>query len=218
MVSMSEKIMFKTQDGVNLVGDYYSSKSGRGVILLHMMPADRQSWTAFAKKLQAADFQALAIDLRGHGESQGGPDGYRRFSDAEHQASRLDVESAADFLRGKGVEELHIIGASIGANLALEYAVNHSHTKSAALLSPGLNYRGIETLPLAEKLAAETAVYIVASRDDEESYQAAEALSRRIALGDRSRVKIFEASDHGTAIFERNPEFGNELVEWLKQF
>ena len=136
---------FTTKDGLTIVGDYYPGTGKSGVLLLHMMPADRTSWQQLAGQLQENGFHVLAIDLRGHGQSTGGPNGYQAFSDAQHQQSIFDIESAVEFLRSKGIEKIHMGGASIGANLALQYASQHQEIASAMLLSPGLDYHGIHT-------------------------------------------------------------------------
>lgn len=215
---MSEEAALKTSDGVSLAGDYYPSGSGRGVILLHMMPSDRKSWVTLAGKLQEAAFQSIAIDLRGHGESQGGPDGYRRFSDADHQASSRDVAAAAEFLKSKGAKDLFLAGASIGANLALQYLAENPQTKAAILLSPGLNYHGVETLPLTARINESQGVYLAASEEDTESLEAVKALSDKMGLGDERVLKIFRNVGHGTTLLERIPRFGDELVKWFKKF
>lgn len=215
---MSEAVEMQTKDGVKIAGDYYEGTGIKGVLLLHMMPADRKSWTAFAQKLQTSGFTALAIDLRGHGGSQGGPDGYKKFSDAEHRASRLDAEAGAEFLKAKGVSDFHFVGASIGANLALEYLANHQDAKSAILLSPGLDYRGLETETLVSLIRPEQGLYLAASNDDAYSFDTVQKLAEKIYFDDRRVLKIFENSGHGTAILEKNPEFMDELTEWLKKF
>lgn len=214
---MSERITLKTEDGVTLAGDYYAAPGDRGILLLHMMPVDRISWVAFAQKLQNAGFQALAIDLRGHGESEGGPAGYKTFSDAEHQGSRADLAAGAAFLKEKGVEELHLGGASIGANLALEYLLAHPEVQSAVLLSPGLEYRGIATRGLVSRVRPEQGVYGVASEDDRYSWETVQELFREVIPGNLRKTKFFKDAGHGTNIFEHEPEFMGELVEWLNK-
>ncbi|NOY35680.1 MAG: alpha/beta fold hydrolase, partial [bacterium] len=88
---MIEQIKLKTDDGVEIAGDYYpaSPTGAPAVVLTHMMPSTKESWREFAAGLNKAGFQCLAIDLRGHGESEGGPDGFREFSDEQHMAGIL---------------------------------------------------------------------------------------------------------------------------------
>lgn len=214
---MSQRAELKTGDGIAIIGDYYTptTPSAKGLLLLHMMPAMRQSWHAFAEKMRGAGWQVLAIDLRGHGESDGGPDGYRSFSDAEHQASRYDVEVGVEFLKSNGVTELALGGASIGANLALQYLAEHPDVKSAFLLSPGLNYRGVETEPAASALKPGQAVYFIASRDDARSAEAIEQLAAAMPAGAAKESRMFDTAGHGTTIFEREPAFMDEIAAWL---
>ena len=221
--SLVETVRIKTQDGVEIAGDYYPVKgekqvaggASRGVLLLHMMPADRKSWAAFAKQLSEAGFPALAIDFRGHGESQGGPEGYKSFTDLKHQQSKLDVLAAALFLRSKKVDEFHLVGASIGANLALQYLAEHPNARSAILLSPGLDYRGVTTEDAIQKIRAGRGLYLVSSEEDAYSHDTAARLARYINLDDLHQLKAFTDAGHGTTILEKHPEFMDEMISWL---
>lgn len=214
---MMKMIELKASDNVVIVGDYYAPAlaSAKGLLLLHMMPADRTSWKAFAEKMQALGWHVLAIDLRGHGESQGGPNGYRSFSDEEHQASRHDVEAGVEFLKSKDVDELYLGGASIGANLALQYLAEHSEAKAAFLLSPGLDYRGVKTETLTQNLKPNQSVYYVASSEDAYSVQSTRKLFDQTGAGVKKEIKFFENAGHGTTIFEKEPQFMDEVAVWL---
>ncbi|TSC63142.1 MAG: alpha/beta hydrolase fold protein, partial [Parcubacteria group bacterium Athens0416_74] len=127
------KITLKTEDNLDIVGLYYPSPASKGVLLLHMMPATKESWNEFAPKLQSEGYQVLAIDLRGHGESSAGPEGFRNFSDLDHQKTIFDLDAGIEFLETKGVKQnnLVLIGASIGANLALQCLTEHQEIKKA---------------------------------------------------------------------------------------
>ncbi|PIP92000.1 hypothetical protein COW77_02335, partial [Candidatus Wolfebacteria bacterium CG18_big_fil_WC_8_21_14_2_50_39_7] len=164
------KIFLSTKDDVKIAADLYEVENPAGwLVLVHMMPATKESWTELAKNFQNAGYENLAIDLRGHGESDGGPDGYKSFADSQHQKSILDLEAAANYLikeRQATSDKIIFIGASIGANLSLQYISEHSEFKTAVLLSPGLNYRGIKTESLAKNLRAGQKVFFVSSRDD----------------------------------------------------
>ena len=231
--NMVERIKLKTKDNVSIVGDYYppAGRAGgglaHGLLLLHMMPADRTSWKSFAEKMQSApptggrsSWHVLAVDLRGHGESQGGPNGYKSFSDAEHQASRYDVEAGVEFLKAKGVSNLYLGGASIGANLALQYLsdppAGGPEVKAAFLLSPGLDYRGVKTEASASNLKSGQSVYYVASRDDSYSADTIQTLYDATPAGTAKETKFFEKAGHGTTILEREPSFMDVITSWLK--
>ncbi|OGL78975.1 hypothetical protein A3F28_01600 [Candidatus Uhrbacteria bacterium RIFCSPHIGHO2_12_FULL_57_11] len=218
---MAEKINITTEDGVQIVGlweDAGATESG-AVLLLHMMPATKESYADFQSKLKAAGISSLAIDFRGHGESVRTADGrnldYKKFSDAEQQAKIKDLEAARSWLLEKGVEpsRLAVVGASIGANLALESLASHPEIPAGVILSPGLNYRGITTMPLVRALARDQNLYLVASTDDPESAEAVEKLAE-VSLAE-TQVKIFKTAGHGTTMLEREPGFADGLAAWL---
>ncbi len=211
---MAVRIEFKSKDGVDIVGDHYEPEkaSSKGVVLVHMMPATRKSWAEFASKLQAADHHVLAIDLRGHGDSGGGD--YRNFSDKEHQASILDLEAAADFFIEKKITQIGFAGASIGANLSLQYLAEKPETKVAILLSPGIDYRGIEIQPLAEKIAEKNKILFVGAEDDSGTMGGScEELSK--ALGNPPKI-CYERGGHGTNLFQSHPDLMGKIIEFLE--
>ncbi len=208
---------FLTKDGFRIAGDYYAGTRKSGVLLLHMMPADRTSWKGLATKLQESGFCVLAIDLRGHGQSTGGPNGYQAFSDAEHQQSVFDIESSVDFLHARGAEKIHIGGASIGANMALQYAASHQEIASVMLLSPGLDYQGIHTDIWIDNIKPNQAVLLMASDDDVYSFTSVKTLFDRSLNLPKREVKLLSEAGHGTNVFQKNPGFIDELVTWLKK-
>ena len=215
-----EKVSFKTQDNVTIVGNYWPRGTNE-VLLLHMMPATKESWNDFAEKLADKNFSVLAIDLRGHGESieqNGMKLNYKVFSDAQHQSSIKDVEAAAQFLKEKGGETLSLAGASIGANLALEYQAQHPEVKKTILLSAGTMYRGLETIPYARQLQDDQEVYFVAGSFDGRSAGSAETMAKDIAgeITSETQMKIYATTAHGTDIFSEYPQFMDELVLWVQ--
>lgn len=238
---MREKVTFKTEDGVEIVGDYLSAGAGSPpVLLLHMMPATRASWHPFMDKLREAGFSSLAIDWRGHGESvkkfqispldkAGGRDfrfqntdkyeflDYKKFSDKEQQAKILDIRAAVEWLeKNKGAREdsLLVVGASIGANLALQYLAENPGIKKAVLLSPGLDYRGVKTDVLVKRLNSGQKVLVAASADDEYSLESVRELNRLNPA--QTELREFSGLGHGTTMFLKKAELVDEVIEWLK--
>ncbi|MBM3204579.1 alpha/beta hydrolase [Candidatus Uhrbacteria bacterium] len=207
---MSERITFQTSDGVNIVGTFIAPVNARRcVLLLHMMPADRSSWQELQNRLEDKGMASLAIDLRGHGESEG---------DQEFQAeSEKDVEAALVWLEEKGFlhGQLAMVGASIGANLALQAVANHRDIPKVVLLSPGENYHGVKTFEYAKRLRHEQAALIAASAvDDEEPFQAARKIEE-LMPGDHIVFKMFEHAGHGTNLFKTHPHLIKEVAEWV---
>jgi dienelactone hydrolase len=211
-----EKITFKTRDGVTITGNYFKPlrKQAPVFLLLHMMPATKESWNDFAAIIQKNGCAALAIDLRGHGEStdrNGIRLDYKEFKDEEHRNSMNDIASAMEFLAGQSyvdMSRIAIAGASIGANLALWQASIDKDVRLIILLSPGLNYRGI----LAEELALRFKghVFILASEGDTRSADS----SRKLAgiFPGETKMEILKGDLHGTNMF--NQEIMNNLLKW----
>lgn len=212
-----EKIYLATSDKVKIAANFYPVAGPEGWILyVHMMPATKESWNDLARALQELGYEGLAIDLRGHGESDEGPNGYRNFSDEEHQRSILDVEAAVDYLirdRLAAKEKIYLVGASIGANLSLQYLSEHPEFTKAVLLSPGLDYRGIQTEPMAKKLRANQKVFFASSRDDGSNAEENEQLSRLAST--EVNIKIYPTAGHGTTILEKEPELKNLIIDFL---
>ncbi|OIO32461.1 MAG: hypothetical protein COZ49_03340 [Candidatus Yonathbacteria bacterium CG_4_10_14_3_um_filter_47_65] len=218
----------ETQEGFNwrkIVGNYLPGTNDRAVILLHMMPATKESWNEFASKLNEAGYHVLAIDLWGHGESneykiddvgQVQYVDYRNFTDEQHQKSIADVEGARQFLVGKGISPENIIigGASIGANLALQYLSMYPEAPAAFLLSPGLDYRGIKTDAFMPLIGDNQKVLLVAAEDDAYSFTTVGTLK---IIGDVAKtVETYNKGGHATDLFNSHPELMDDIIMWLK--
>ena len=67
---------YRMTDGVILRGDAYGPEDGRGVLLLHGGGQTRHAWGGAAKALAARGWRAVALDQRGHGESDWPPDNF----------------------------------------------------------------------------------------------------------------------------------------------
>ena len=221
-----EKISLTTKDNKSISGNFFPAENARGwVIYLHMMPSAKESWNRLAERLASDGYAGLAIDLRGHGESAGGPEGYKYFSDAEHQASINDVEAAFDFLIMNGAKTggIHLIGASIGANLAIEFLAKHEEIPSAVLLSAGTNYRGVSSLRAAEKLKSGQKVLFLTSRDDlgadGSNPKQNETIISSLPGGVKAEKVIYNAAGHGTNIFrtKEDPDPEELIVSFIER-
>lgn len=217
-----EKINLKTSDGVGIAANYFPAKNPVGwLLLVHMMPATKESWSDFARELQKSGYSSVAIDLRGHGESEGGLDGYQRFSDAQHQAGIHDLEAAWEFLKSQGAQEkkIAVIGASIGANLALQFLTLNPTIGGGVLLSAG-DYKGIDSGQLVKKLSPDQKLLLAASKLDERS-GGNNAEQNRQYYDAASQVKIrhliiFEGAGHGTDLFKLKSEY--DLAGAIRKF
>ena len=95
--SAAQRVTFRTDDGVTLAATWYepSSRAGPAVILVHMLTRTRREWDAMAQRLASDGIGALALDLRGHGESGAGPSAPDRV---DYSAMVQDLRAARRFL------------------------------------------------------------------------------------------------------------------------
>lgn len=216
--AITERVTFTTDDGVEIVADYtYADGSRFAGILLHAMPTTRQSFSELTKQLVKAGWSTLAIDLRGHGESLNSVKGkldYQAFSDTDQQAKIFDLVGASRFLEGKGFDRSHqfLVGASIGANLALQFLSEHREVRAAVLLSPGLSYHGIQTESLLREDIGEQ-VMLVATEEDAYAFQTVTALHDKAK---RSELVTYPIGGHGTEILGQQSTLIPQLISWLK--
>jgi pimeloyl-ACP methyl ester carboxylesterase len=208
-------------DGVKIAYDFFDVSSPKGwLILTHMMPATKNSWRDFAEEMRGFGYASVAIDLRGHGQSDGGPNGYLKFSDAEHQAGIKDLEAAWEFLKSRGAsaEKTVVVGASIGANLSLQFAGLHPDLSGVIALSAG-NYRGLDSGKLVQKLSPSQKALFVASKQDERAGGDNAKQNQeyyKLAAAKNKHLIIFEGAGHGTDLFSFKAEY--DLIGAIKKF
>lgn len=217
---VAQKIAVKltAEDGVALAGIFYSPgpQPSPTVLLLHMLDRSKADWDAFASALLERDIAALAIDLRGHGESEGN---WRAFGETDFRAMELDVKAAIAWLREQrsvDAARIAIIGASIGANIALNYASRDSAIKTVVLLSPGLNYRGVSTESTI--MAYDRSLLVVASEGDDYSARSSRELYSRSPLApEQKTLVIYSGAAHGTKMLVAEPALEGLLLAWLEE-
>ena len=214
-----EKVNLISSDGKKIAANLYKVQNPKGwLILAHSMPEIKEAWKEFAGKMQEFGYESLAIDLRGHGHSEGGPDGYQKFSDEEHQSSIRDLEAAWNFLKSAGAspQKTVLIGASIGANFALEFIAENPDFKKAALLSPGFDYRGIKTEPLVLKLKKDQSVVFATSKNDGNNAAEVLRLYEKSPKGMNNHIIIYDNGGHGEKMLKAKNEL--DLTEAIKKF
>jgi pimeloyl-ACP methyl ester carboxylesterase len=126
----------ETEDGLRLDARHFAASGERLVILLHMYPADQSSWYGFAEELQALGLDALTLDFRGFGDSDGDKDP----GDADR-----DVRAALAFARARGFERIVLVGASLGGTAAIVAAAEDAEgVDGVATLSAPLAMNGLD--------------------------------------------------------------------------
>ena len=101
---------FKGQGGLKIAADVWGSDNKKLVILLHGGGQTRHAWGETGKKLAEAGYHSVALDLRGHGDSEW-------HSDADYtiKAYKEDLVSIIKEIN----KPASLIGASLGGMASL---------------------------------------------------------------------------------------------------
>lgn len=200
-------------DGTLLAASFYPPTSAApvpGVLLLHSLDsvggcACRADWEAFAVELQKDGFAALALDLRGHGDSPR-PEDWNKAPG--------DVRAAWDVLVKRPEvdgQPSAIVGASIGANLALIVGANNNDVVTVIALSPGSDYHGLKPGGVLSNFG-QRPVFFTVSQGDGYSY---DSVQQMLPLLSQEEV-FFAASGHGTQMFS-DAALAPALLGWLEK-
>ena len=101
---------FLTRDGLKLSADVTGAGTRGSVILAHGGGQTRHSWASTATRLAELGWKTVALDLRGHGDSDWCPDG-----DYDMQRFAEDLIAVSETLPGRPA----LIGASLGGMAGL---------------------------------------------------------------------------------------------------
>ena len=198
------RVTFRAEDGALLTGAYYepSRRPAPAIVLLHMLRRSHADWDAAASQLADAGFAVVALDYR---------------SGDEVGAYALDVRGAKAFLRERPEVipgSIGIAGASIGANLAVLDAADDPGVRSIALLSPGIDYKGLRTEAAMKKFGARPALLAGSTKDP----YAARTIRHLTTIGPGLReVRLTDSVAHGTVLLSRDAELIPALVDWFKR-
>jgi alpha-beta hydrolase superfamily lysophospholipase len=218
------RVSFTTDDGVVLSGLYVPPQgSSKVFVLLHGLGSNQEEWQPFIGKLIKRGYGILSYDARGHGESihtKGNADiSYESFGPPGNHSPwnkmPSDLDTAVSFLtktKNIPVKRIGIMGASLGANVALIYAAGHPSIPVVVLLSPGLSYAGLNTAPAIAEYGNRP-LAIAVSTGDTYAYQSSCMLYKEIKENKKSTIMYGSDSRHGVQMF--NNAFDTQLLKWI---
>ena len=197
---------------MKLAADYYpplvvSSVAGEmapGVLFLHMYGGSRADWAPLARQLQAQGIAALALDFRGAGASPG-PDDWNKSRTTPVLPGRPCWLSPS-----MTPQCIPIVGASVGANLALVVGAKNTGVAAVVALSPGDDFLGVAPASALGGFASRP-VYLIASQDDAYSYATVQHMAPHLAAGE---TYFYTTSGHGMAMFSKT-DLAQRLLTWL---
>ena len=113
-------------DGLRLHYLDWGNDSAQPLVLLHGLQDSARSWDFFAANM-AADFHVVALDHRGHGDSDWADPGRYRLADYVS-----DVEALVDHA---SLRDIVLVGHSAGGRNAFMYAVGHPDAAQALVVA-----------------------------------------------------------------------------------
>ena len=204
-----EDVMLTTKDGVDLKATYFASTKGKEavpIVLLHMYKGNGGDYRELALALQKLGHAVVVPDLRGHGAStevRGSqkPLEADRFGKRDFEAMvQGDMEAVKKFLLEKNnaeelnIEKLCVVGAEMGANVALDWArVDWSwpllatgkqgqDVKALVLISPEWSFRGLSVQPALTfpPIRSKLSIMIIVGADDRSANRDAVRLQKAL--------------------------------------
>jgi dienelactone hydrolase len=196
-------VTLRAADGLVLRGSWHPAarRTGRAVLLLHEMCGNRAAWAPFLARLSAVGVDALAVDLRGFGETGGTLALQDELSDARAWLAWLRAQP--------GVERVGVMGESLGAKLAVVACAADDRCLAAAALSPYGSFTQSE-LDFRDR-----AVYLLGARGDDVHSALAVRKMAADVQGDVT-LRLVAGVEPGIATALEGDLVG-EVVAWLDQ-
>jgi pimeloyl-ACP methyl ester carboxylesterase len=205
LTAAQEHVSFATQDGWVIHADMYGT-GDRGVVLAHGGRFTKGSWEKQARVLANAGFRALAIDLRGFGESSGGAQTL-----LHDELRHFDVLAAVHYLRNTGARTVSVVGASMGGDYAAEASEAEPHEIDRLVLLAAGAYTTL-TRSKARKL-------FIISRDDvmgENKPRLPQIREQYERASGPKELVLLEGSAHAQFLFQTDQ--GERLMHEILRF
>lgn len=136
-----ERVLYRGSEDINLVADVRGEPDAWPVLFLHGGGQTRHAWGASAEIVASKGWRTIALDLRGHGESDWAKNGDYSFT-----AFSADCIAVADQLEKPPV----LVGASLGGISAMLAEGTSDRTVSCGLvlvdISPKTNLKGVKRI------------------------------------------------------------------------
>lgn len=133
-----ETVVFEREDGTELAGWYLPPRNGSAIIVVHGAGGSRESVRRQTEMLAENGYGVLAVDMSGHGESEG------RVNRLGWKGTE-DVRAAVDFLIVQpGVERIGAYGSSMGGEALLGASAECPEIE--AIVTDGATRRSIAEL------------------------------------------------------------------------
>ncbi|MXX41345.1 MAG: alpha/beta fold hydrolase [Gemmatimonadetes bacterium] len=229
-------VSFTSIDSVEVSALFGTADAGESlpvVILLHDLGGNKADWLSATDTYVALlerGYAALAIDLRGHGETPL-PDDRLTLELIDLERSFLDVHAALIWLQNQSnidVSRVAVVGSGSGGNVAyVSSGVFPELIKTSVSLSPGLwGSTSLEPLVIGtglESFGPRSMLFMVGDQDQIQAGDVilsyvdfARNLEARTAEPKDLRV-FTDSADHGWALLNNVPEAQDLFFLWLEE-
>jgi pimeloyl-ACP methyl ester carboxylesterase len=178
----------------------------KGVVLAHQSDASMCQWLPYATLLAQEGYRVVVFDFVGFGASS--PARTRTYLD--------DIRTAVQYLRDQGTTRVVVVGASMGATMAITAAAAITPPVAGVVaVSPPKLFDGVNAERAASQLET-PALYIAADSDgDYEVY--AEELSQATPAALRDLL-IVDAPEHGVELVRAPTPQGDQVRTVIRAF
>ncbi len=214
-IASSTAVTFRTGDGVTLSGRLFGpDDASAGVVFAHMLPADQSAWFDLAADLGAMGYRALTFDFRGY--CPGGDAGCSQ-GERDVDATPRDLQAALDFIRGKGIDDVGLVGASMGGTASLLVASREGDAIGAVVtLSAPQQISGLVAGPDVMQTVTAAKLFVAGNGDPTGSATAAQVFYDESLQP--KRYEIVTSNDHGTDLLSGNQgqRVHDLITAWLQ--
>ena len=103
----------------------WGSTEAMPLVLLHHVSSQAHTWDYFARSM-SSHYRVLALDMRGHGDSQWAGEG--------HYTTEDYASDVAALVQHLGLQSVIILGGSLGGRVGLVYAAEHPDDVAALIM------------------------------------------------------------------------------------
>ncbi len=130
---MTQAVTLRSESETLCATLYGELPARRAAILVHGQNWDASGWSDVAPRFVSRGIPALAIDLRGKGRSTGTTGDY---VSGQPWSPVADLAAAKSYLRGHGVTEIALVGASLGGHAVLASSLERDNECLVSISAP----------------------------------------------------------------------------------
>jgi pimeloyl-ACP methyl ester carboxylesterase len=216
-----ENVQFPVPGGFTLKASLFraADASAPAVILVHQLGSSRREWGSFIEALrEQADVSVLAIDLRGHGDSttrDGAQATFERFGPEDFAEMTADVRGALSVVKAQlalSPQRVVFVGSSIGSSAAIRVASEDPKVAAVVAVSPGIDYKGLDTFQPVRARPDLPALFLAGSADKYAAHSA------KVLSGEMSAAELHiveGTADHGVVLLESHPDLSARVIAFV---